>query len=275
MINSANNVPTRAAKALFATRGTRRAGSLGHGAFTLMEMLVVMVIVAVLAAVLLPVMSHFRSRSYSARCTSNLRQLGAVMGNYMAENGALPAPGYDLDKDGQVDSTHNWMELGPGNVNGPNLFRSVYPDTPFGFQMKDKPPSNYQAHLEGTIFECPAAAAGFSIVPGTNARDRQPRMYGMNIGAGKKERRPQSVILGTRLANVEEPSKTMFIMDGHGWFLDTFHARSESAVGAKSFEWQAKRHDGHLNVLYCDLHVGQVTPREISTSVDKPFWGWK
>jgi prepilin-type processing-associated H-X9-DG protein len=238
-------------------------------------MLVVLLIVAVLAAVLLPTMSYFRSRGYSARCTSNLRQLGAVMANYMAENGALPAPGYDLDKDGQVDSTHNWMELGPGNVNGPNLFRSVYPDTPFGFQMKDKPPSNYQAHLEGTIFECPAAAAGFSVAPGTNARDRQPRMYGMNIGAGKKERRPQSVILGTRLSNVDQPSATMFIMDGHGWFLDTFHARSESAIGAKSFESQAKRHNGHLNVLYCDLHVGQVTPKQIPTNSNEPFWGWK
>ncbi len=275
MTKSAINVPSRAAKALFHTRGARRLGRLGHGAFTLTEMLVVMLIMAVLAAVLLPVMSLFRSRGYSARCTSNLRQLGAVMGNSMAETGALPAPGYDLDKDGQVDSTHNWMELGPGGVNGPNLFRSVYPDTPFGFQMKEKPPSNYQAHLEGTIFECPAAAVGYSVVPGTNARDRQPRMYGMNIGAGKKERRPQSIIIGTRLDNVQEPSKTMFIMDGNGWFLDSFHTGSESAIGAKSFEWQSKRHNGRLNVLYCDLHVGQVTPQEIPSSVDKPFWGWK
>ena len=223
MINLAKNVPSRAAKALFHPRGTRRVGRLGHGAFTLTEMLVVMLIVAVLAAVLLPVMTHFRSRAYSARCASNLKQLGAVMGNYMAENGELPAPGYDLDKDGQVDSTRNWMELGPGTVNGPNLFRSVYPESPlFGFQMKEKPPSNYQAHLEGTIFECPAAAAGYSVAPGTNPKDRQPRMYGMNIGAGKIERRPRSIILGIRLANVQEPSRTMFIMDGHGWFLDSF-----------------------------------------------------
>jgi prepilin-type processing-associated H-X9-DG protein len=167
------------------------------------------------------------------------------------------------------------MELGPGTVDGPNLFRTVYPNTQFGFQMKVKPPSNYQAHLEGTIFECPAAAAGFSVVPGTNPKDRQPRMYGMNVGAGKTERRPQSIIIGTRLPNVEEPSMTMLLMDGHGWFLDTFHTRSESAVGAKSFEWQSKRHDGKLNVLYCDLHVGQVTPQEIPTSSSKPFWGWK
>jgi prepilin-type N-terminal cleavage/methylation domain-containing protein/prepilin-type processing-associated H-X9-DG protein len=275
MINSATELLSRATKAQFQPRGSRRLGRCGHGAFTLTEMLVVMLIVAVLCAVLLPVMSHFRSRAYSARCVSNLRQLGTVMGNHIADTGAFPAPGYDLDKDGQVDSTHNWMELGPGTINGPNLFRSVYPDSLFGFQMKDKPPSNYQAHLEGTIFECPAAAAGFSIVPGTNARDRQPRMYGMNIGAGKVERRPQSIIIGTRLENVDEPSKTMFIMDAHGWFLDTFHARSESTIGAKSFEWQAKRHNGHLNVLYCDLHVGQVNPQEIPSNSSKPFWGWK
>ena len=275
MINSAKNVPSRAVKALFPKCETRREGRLGHGAFTLTEMLVVFVILTALSAVLLPVMSHFRSRTYSARCTSNLRQLGTVMGNYMRETGAFPAPGCDVDNDGQVDATHNWMEPGPGNINGPNLFGTVYPDSPFGFQMKDKPPSNYQTHLERTIFECPAAAAGFSVVPGTNARDRQPRMYGMNIGAGKKERRPLSLIIGTRPSNVEEPSKTMLIMDGHGWFLDSFHTRSEAVIGAKSFEWQAKRHNGHLNVLYCDLHVGQVTPQEIPSSVNKPFWGWR
>jgi prepilin-type N-terminal cleavage/methylation domain-containing protein len=49
--------------------------------FTMMEILVVMLIVAVLAAVLITVISNFRSRAYSARCTSNLRQLGSVMGN--------------------------------------------------------------------------------------------------------------------------------------------------------------------------------------------------
>ena len=275
MINPDKNLPFRFMRASFRTSGTRRVKRLGHGAFTLMELLVVMLIVALLSAVLIPVMNHFRSRSYSARCTSNLRQLGAVMGNYMAENGALPAPGYDIDKDGQVDTTHNWMELGPGTINGPNLFRSIYPDSPFGFQMKDKPPSHYQAHLEGTIFECPAAAAGFSVAPGTNPRDRQPRMYGMNIGAGKKERRPQSIILGTRLTNVDQPSATMFIMDAHGWFLDSFHTRAESAIGAKSFEWQSKRHNGQLNVLFCDLHVGQVTPKQIPSNTSEPFWGWK
>ena len=65
----------------------------------------------------------------------------------------------------------------------------------------------------------------------------------------------------------------MFIMDGHGWFLDTFHSRSESAIGAKSFEWQSKRHDGQLNVLYCDLHVGQVTPQEIPTNLQQAILG--
>jgi len=54
-------------------------------AFTLIELLVVIAIIAILAALLLPALSRAQAAAKSARCKSNLRQLGLGLGMYVAE----------------------------------------------------------------------------------------------------------------------------------------------------------------------------------------------
>lgn len=59
-------------------------------AFTLIELLVVIAIIAVLAAILVPVAQNMIKSGRSAQATSNLKQIGALYGSYVADAGRLP-----------------------------------------------------------------------------------------------------------------------------------------------------------------------------------------
>jgi prepilin-type N-terminal cleavage/methylation domain-containing protein len=62
--------------------------------FSLVELLTVIAIIGILAAILLPVVGTVRQNARTAQAASNLRQIGAALGLYVAESkGRLPYDG--------------------------------------------------------------------------------------------------------------------------------------------------------------------------------------
>jgi prepilin-type N-terminal cleavage/methylation domain-containing protein len=95
-------------------------------AFTLIELLVVIAIIAILAALLLPVLSAARQRAWTARCQSNLHQIGLGMNMFADENNEMyPVSGGGIAWDATDAQTqnHGWMQQIFSFVQNTNIFR--------------------------------------------------------------------------------------------------------------------------------------------------------
>lgn len=233
--------------------------------FTLVELLVVIAIIAILAAILFPVFAQARAAAQKSACVSNLKQIGAA------------AVMYASDYDGFVLRFASFRSVIDQNVLGEPVPQRGYAEAYYWQTLWLPYTKNSQ------IFFCPTGDRNFRAAPRyVNTVRGQPireiwGQYGINYEGLCKRRHPWYRI---GLDTVAEPASTFLALDS--WSVSPcvdgadsplrffgsgpLGGRNDVGIGFNLPEGDPRRgdrHQGRLNVLYCDGHVKNMAPSQL------------
>ncbi|MBM3840939.1 MAG: prepilin-type N-terminal cleavage/methylation domain-containing protein [Verrucomicrobia bacterium] len=240
------------------SRGASRSNSDG---FTLIELLVVIAVIAVLAALLLPSLLSAKAAGQSARCRGNLRQVGLALQMYVHENThypllatrqnpALPegAKWYDDLKPYLVHKWTNDLFLCPS------------------FKLE-----TFDGRDEGDYFYLSIGSYGYNV--GSAGQD-DAYQFGL---AGKFASQARMTATATRETEVKVPADMIASADAYStWsrpedqlvlgleiLSRKLHNQLDFTPLVRELKAVNQRHNGKLNVGFCDGHAESIKTREL------------
>jgi prepilin-type processing-associated H-X9-DG protein len=250
-----------------------RARSSRPKAFTLIDLLVVSAVVSVLAAMLLATVSRTKASAVSARCQSNLREMGVALNTFVTDFKVFPLS------------------------SNPELFRGQFPEHKSGwFDALSAQLSHQIFNTNGTartqdgVFDCPAAAvpAGWPKAweysdYGYNANGLGDTRSNLGLGGRIWNDDWQAALQPTPESEVRAAVDMMALGDG---FRGSFTIQDGSPLLGRILAMppgpedganrrSLNRHRGRANVTFCDGHVEAVgLPALFSNTGDEALRRW-
>jgi prepilin-type N-terminal cleavage/methylation domain-containing protein/prepilin-type processing-associated H-X9-DG protein len=204
----------------------------GPAAFTLIELLVVVAIIAVLVAILLPAMAQARQAAQSVTCQSILRTFSTASEFYANESAEwlvpvrLPSPFCIWQQNtlfrrlAGLSDEHS--TLGPIGMICPNATVAL-----------TYPPVAGQYYLEWTWA---ANATPWSLTGTLTTAD-----------------------VAYRRSTLAGPGASIFLMDSTSWWAIEFWSTAYQYEGDGQGMAAAYRHQGRMNAMYFDGHIGTLS----------------
>lgn len=221
-----------------------------HGAFTLVELLVVIGIIAVLVAILLPALNKARIESQRIVCMSNLRQLGMAHITYANDNKGKFIYTPEMVTAGDFTNTCYVLVGGKMGTLGGFTYRPWQKglNKYAGTVIDASDPLSDDAGQQFNLFKIWACPAEYERdIDGFYMRFGSSYMYNAgsaNFSLWYVVPRVYRGLVSRSLGTVREPSRLVMMLDAYGYDL---------AMGYATASWHQKA--GFANILYADQHV--------------------
>ena len=255
--------------------------NLGRTGFTLIELLVVIAIIAILAALLLPALSAAKEAGRTARCQSNLHQIGLGLMMYVDDHHAYPV--FTFDQDGFLVPLGFWHErLQPYTKN--DWTNDVY-----------RCPSYNGLTLSGSDIADPLGSYGY------NANGSQFAFSPYGLGGYLTEPDNWDSAVAIRESAVSVPTEMIAMGDANlMWVLSPVLKAYYGITGPTTYSGYARldlnswlrstapgfggspgilrashaRHRGKLEIVFCDGHVEGIRTDKLFDKSDDSLRRW-